>query len=112
MPKKGKRGQGRFSKNSSSNRSQRNGGFRRHDVRADASPANNTASPINASHDRAANYHPPIVDGSDSDRSDSESDDDYDENKPTISDSLSSHWGPWKQKCLYPISKIKWQGRL
>ena len=29
MPKKGKRGQGRFSKNSPSNRSQRNGGFRR-----------------------------------------------------------------------------------
>ena len=39
MPKKGKRGQKGFSRNSSSNRSQRNGGYRRHDVRADAFPA-------------------------------------------------------------------------
>ena len=69
---------------SSTPRAQRNSNLSKRKTKsksAATAAAVSTASPINASHDRAANCHPPIVDGSDSDRSDSDTDDDYDENE-------------------------------
>lgn len=94
MGKKGQKGKKGFTKGSKSNHSYHNLDRRSYLAKnksAATAAVVSTASPINASHDRAANCHPPIVDGSDSDRSDSDTDDDYDENKPTISDSLRRH---------------------
>ena len=96
MGKIGHKGQKGFTKGSKSNHSYHNLDRRSYLAKnksAATAAVVSTASPINASHDRAANCHPPIVDGSDSDRSDSDSDDDY-EKRPSRSNSTPASATP------------------
>ena len=96
MGKIGHKGQKGFTKGSKSNHSYHNLDRRSYLAKnksAATAAVVSTASPINASHDRAANCHPPIVDGSDSDRGDSDSDDNN-EKRPSRSNSTPASATP------------------